>query len=217
MQRMDKWKVGAAVGAGLAIAGGGAAIAAQRLGSPSQSQAVIDDAAKRLNVAPSALSDALKKALEDRVDAAVASGDITQAEGDAIKARIEAGKFPLFFPHPGFAHFGLFDEAASYLGMTVDSLRAETMSGKTLAQIAKEKGKSIDGLVNALVDDAKAKLDQAVAAGRLTQSQEQTMLANLKQRITDLVNGVRPNGAPFLGPRRFDREAPPAFGIGPNT
>ena len=64
---MNKWKVTAAGAAVLAIAGGGVAIAAQR-SSPAdkESQAVIDDAAKRLNVTPTALSDALKKSLLDR-------------------------------------------------------------------------------------------------------------------------------------------------------
>ena len=70
--RSLKPKVIAGAVAGLAVAGGGAAIAANRLGSPKQeSQAVLNDAAKQLGVAPSALSAALKKALENRVDDAV--------------------------------------------------------------------------------------------------------------------------------------------------
>jgi hypothetical protein len=200
---MNKWKLAAAGAAGLAIAGGGAALAARELSSPSEeSQAVINDAAKRLNVTPSALTNALKKALEDRVDAAVAAGRITQAEGAAIKQRIESSDFPIFFGHRGFGfHHGFFgglDAAASYLGTTTETLRGELENGKTLAQVAQEKGKSVDGLVNALYDAAKKRLDAAVSAGRLTQSDEDEILGGLKQRITDFVNGVRP---PFSGPR----------------
>ena len=92
--------------AALAVTGGGAAIAASKLGSPKEeSQAVINDAAQQLGVQPSALSDALKKALENRVDAAVAAGTITKAQGDEMKSRIESGNFPLFFGGgggPGF-------------------------------------------------------------------------------------------------------------------
>jgi hypothetical protein len=212
---MNKWKLTAATAAGLAIAGGGAALAAKELSSPGdESQAVINDAANRLNVTPGALSDALKKALEDRVDAAVAAGRITKAEGDEIKTRIESSDVPLFFGHPGFGHhfFGELTTAASYLGVTTDTLRSELDSGKTLAQIAREKGKSVDGLVNALYDAAKQRLDAAVSAGRLTRSQEDSILADLKQHVTDLVNGVRPSGHFFRpGDRDFFRGGPPPF------
>ena len=34
----------------------------------------------------------------------------------------------------------------------------------------------------------------AVAAGKLTKDQEQSILTDLKQHITDLVNGVAPHG-----------------------
>ncbi len=204
MTTSSKWKLAAATAAGLAIAGGGAAIAAQKLSSPSnEGQAVINDAAKRLNVAPSALTDALKKAFEDRVDAAVSAGRITKAVGDELKARIEAGAFP-FFVGPGIGHRGLFGglhTAAAYLGVTAAELRTELGSGKTLAQIAQEKGKSVDGLITALVDAATKRLDAAVAAGRLTKADEQTILADLEQHVTDLVNGVRPSGRDFFRSR----------------
>lgn len=198
---MNRWKLAAAATAGLAIAGGGAALAAEKLSSPSdESQAVIDDAAQRLNVTPSALSDALKKALEDRVDAAVAAGRITKAEGDELKQRIESSNFPFFLGHPGYGEHHLFGglaAAASYLGITGAELRSELESGKTLAQVAQEKGKSVDGLVQALYDDAKQHLDAAVSAGKLTQSEENSILGDLKQHITELVNGVRPPVGPF--------------------
>jgi predicted DNA-binding protein (UPF0251 family) len=192
---MNKWKLAAAATAGLAIAGGGAALAAEKLSSSdNEGQAMIDDAAQRLNVTPSALSDALKKALEDRVDAAVAAGRITKAEGDELKQRIESSEFPLFLGHPGFGHhlFRGLDAAASYLGTTEDALRTELESGKTLAEVAQEKGKSVDGLVQALYDDAKQHLDAAVSAGKLTRSDENAILSDLKQHITNFVNGVRP-------------------------
>ena len=180
----------------LAVAGGGAAIAATQLGSPKEeSQAVIDDAAKQLGVQPSALSDALKKALANRVDAAVADGRITKAEGDRMKQRIEANEFPLFgFPHGGFGvdHMGPLHAAAQFLGLSDAELRTQLHGGKTLAQIAKDKGKSVDGLVAALIAPAKAKLDAQVAAGAITAAQEQTILSDLTERVTNLVKNVRP-------------------------
>jgi hypothetical protein len=203
MDRKLKLKVGAGVAAAAAVAGGGAALAADRFGSSNDSQAVVNDAAKQLGVTPSALSSALKKALENRVDAAVAAGQLTKAQGDELKQRIESGALPLFFGPRGGPH-GHFDElgaAASYLGLSDDQLHTQLESGKSLAQVAKDRGKSVDGLVQSMVDSATKKLDAAVTAGRLTKAQEQQILSGLKQRITDFVNGVRDRDHEF----RFDR------------
>src|ERR671938_1712935 len=111
MDGRRKRQIVAGAAAGLAVAGGGAAIAATQLGSPgAESQAVVNDAARQLGIQPSKLSDALKKALENRVDAAVAAGRLTKAQGDALKARIESGDAPLFplggHHERGFRHHG---------------------------------------------------------------------------------------------------------------
>jgi hypothetical protein len=202
--------------AGLAVAGGGAAFAATQLGSPQQeNQAVVNDAAKQLGVEPSALSAALKKALENRIDEAVAAGRLTHRQGDELKQRIESGDVPLFAgPGPGFIHhdgvFGGLEAAATYLGLTESRLRTQLESGESLADVAKAQGKTVDGLVQTLVDAAKKKLDAAVAAGRLTQSQADSVLVGLKSRVNAFVNGA----APHFGLRnRFHDGPPPAAGL----
>jgi hypothetical protein len=227
MDMNAKRKVVIGVAAGLLLVGAGGALAAGKLTSPKdERQAVIDDAAKRLGIEPAKLSDALTKALEDRVDAAVADGRITKAEGEALKARIEAGDAPLLFgrggPHHGGRGFGHhhgpgLDAAAKYLGVTEAQLRTELQNGTTLAQVAKAHGKTVDGLVNALVDEAKTHLDAAVKAGRLTQAEANEMLSDLKDRITDFVNGRFPappfgdrhgfRGGAFFGPPPAGRPA----------
>jgi hypothetical protein len=197
--------------AALAVLGGGGAIAATQLDPKAESDAVVEDAAKQLGIEPSKLSAALKKALEDRVDAAVAAGRITKAEGDELKQRIESDDFPLFggFHHGGpHGFFGGLDAAASYLGLTDAELRTQLESGKTLAQVADAHGKSVDGLIQALTDAAAKRLDAAVAAGRLTKEREQSILADLKQHITELVNGTA--RAPHFGYR-------PGFGGPPGA
>jgi hypothetical protein len=204
--------------AGLAVAGGGAALAADQLGgSPQQeSQAVVNDAAQQLGVTPGALSSALKKALENRVDAAVAAGRLTKAQGEELKQHIESGDVP-FFGAPGLGMHHMFgmlgrglDAAASYLGLTEDQLRTQLESGKTLSEVAKAQNKSVDGLVNALVADAKQHLDAAVKAGRITKSQEDSMLSDIKARTKDFVNGK----APRFGFRHFDGGPPPGDDTG---
>ena len=209
MNRNHKLVIGAAAVA--AIAGGSAAIASSGSSSPSQeSQAIVNDAAGRLGITPSKLSGALKQALLDRIDAAVAAGRLTKAQADALKQRINSNDFPIFGGgRPDFGHFGFFgklDAAAGYLGLTEAQLHSELESGKTLAEIAKDHGKSADGVVNALVEAAKQKLDAAVKAGRLTQAQADQMLNDLHSRITDLVNGkfsAPPDGNGFRRPPGF--------------
>jgi uncharacterized protein YidB (DUF937 family) len=209
MDRSLKRKVVAGTVAALAVGGAGAGIAATQLrSSPSEeSQAIVNDAAKQLGVQPEQLSNALKKAIENRIDAAVADGQISKAQGDELKQRIESNNFPLFGPLPlGFGHhFRLFhhfpglDAAASYLGLTQSQLRSRLDSGKTLAQVAKDQGKSVDGLVDALKADLKQKLDNAVSRGDITQAEEERALEGAEQRLTDLVN------VKFLRPPRPER------------
>jgi predicted DNA-binding protein (UPF0251 family) len=224
METNTKRKLMAGAAAAVVVAGGGGALAASRSNSPKEeSQAVIADAASQLGIAPSKLSDALKKALENRVDAAVTAGRLTNAEGDALKARIESGEVPLVLTGPNHAlrdHGGHgpgpgLDAAATYLGVTEAQLRTELESGKTLAQIATAHGKTVDGLVGALVDAAKKKLDAAVTNGRLTRAEADSMLTNLKSRITDLVNGRFPAPDRFRdhrGMRGFRHGPPGLFG-----
>jgi polyhydroxyalkanoate synthesis regulator phasin len=225
-----KRKVVAAGVAALAVGGTGAGIAATKMGnSPSaENKAIVDATARNLGIEPSKLTAALEKALEDRVDAAVAAGRLTKAEGDQLKQRIESGDLP-FFAGPGTGHgfgFGFghrfggphgflhgLDAAATYLGLSETQLQSQLESGKTLAEIAKAQNKSVDGLKSAMNKDAQTKLDQAVKDGRLSKSEEQRVLSDLQQRIDDLVNGklrdrfpVRPG----FGFRR-DRQGPPPF------
>jgi hypothetical protein len=225
-----KRKLVAGTVAAVAVAGAGGALAATKLASHSpseESKAIVDATAKNLGIEPSKLSAAIQKALEDRVDAAVADGRLTKEQGAELKKRIESGDFPLFAgPGRGFGfgpRFGAphafmhgLDAAAKYLGLTEAQLRTQLKSGKSLAQIAKAQDKSVDGLKDALVADAKDKLDAAVKAGRLSSAQEQQILKDLQQRIDDLVNGKlqfrlrehRGFGFDHRG-RGFDRQGPP--------
>jgi uncharacterized protein YidB (DUF937 family) len=214
-----KRKIVVTAAAGLAVVGAGGAIAATKLNSPrEESQAVLNDAAKQLGVQPSELSAALKKALSNRVDQAVKDGRLSKAEGDALKARINSGQFPLLgvprgpgFGHSGRGHFGFGHEhflstAAGYLGLTEAQLRTQMNNGKSLAQIAKDRDKSVGGLVDKLVAGKKERIEAAVKAGRLTRAEANEIEADLKQQVTDFVN----NGKMEFHFRRF-RDGGPGF------
>ena len=220
MALRSKRTVAAGAAALLAIAGGGAAIAATNGSSPQQeSKAIVRDAAAQLGVSSADLTAALKQALKNRVDAAVAAGRLTQAQGAKIKKRIDEGDVPLVGiggpGGPGFRHHGPppgLDAAASYLGVTDAQLRSSLSSGKTLADIAKANGKSVDGLISAMVAKTKAPIAADVAAGRLTEAQQTQILSDLQQRITDLVNGKMP--APPSGSRIAPGGPPASFQTG---
>jgi uncharacterized protein YidB (DUF937 family) len=230
---------GAAAGALLVGLGAAGAIAASHVLSPSdESKAVIDDAAAQLGVKPAELSEALKQALKNRVDEAVDAGKLTKEQGKELKERIDSDGYPLLFGglfgsggpgfglHRGFGFhhhgfgprggFGFLDTAASYLGVSEADLRG-ALEDQTLAEIAKEKGKSVDGLVKAIVAAQEKKIDQAVADGRITKAQATELEARLSDRVEALVNGELHRGD---GPSRhgffpgsgFPRGPPPAFG-----
>jgi hypothetical protein len=210
MKRNHKIAIGAALA--LAAVAVGGAVGATKLTPRQESQAIINDAANQLGVQPSELSSALKQALKNRVDEAVADGRLTREEGQRMKERIDADDVPLLGPGlrrhhgPGPFHAKL-ETAAEYLGLTQAQLREALSDGKTLAQVARSRDKSVDGLVDSLVEGAEQKLEDDVQAGRLTEAEKREMLSGLKQRITQMVNGRFP-----VGPhRRHHRNEPGAF------
>src|SRR6478672_6742777 len=125
------------------------------------------------------LEDAIYKDVEAHLDQAVANGRLTGAQEQAMLAQLKAHLDDIVNhsgPRAGVraSHFGA--AVASYLGLTRAELRAQLRSGKSLAQIATAHGKTVAGLKAAILTGAKARLDRAVTAGKLTSAQEQTLL-----------------------------------------
>jgi polyhydroxyalkanoate synthesis regulator phasin len=220
MQRFRTRKALAIAIAALAVIGGGGAAIAASGDSSSPGRSFFDAVAKHLGISSQKLEDATKAAAIDQVDAALAEGKITEEEADALKERIQSGDFPPFFGSgplfgpkfgPGFDFHGgppfLFGEklsaAADYLGLTEAELRTKLNSGQTLAQIAKTQGKSVEGLKQAILADAKEKLDQLVEDGELTQAEADAMYERLQSHIDDLVQHAQ------LRFRFRDRMGPP--------
>jgi hypothetical protein len=203
--------IGAAVA--LAAAGGGVAYGAAAGNDPQT--AVLRDAAQRLNVSPDELRSALEGAFGDQLDEAVKDGKLTQRQADDIKQRIRQHGLPLGpmggpggphgpFGGPGGPFGAGLDAAAGYLGLTRAELGRRLMNGRSLADVAKAQGKSVDGLEQALVDAAKSDLDRAVADGRLTAGQRDELLKRLREHVDEIVAGRGP------GPRgRHDWHAGP--------
>jgi Arc/MetJ-type ribon-helix-helix transcriptional regulator len=192
--------------AALAVIGGGGAAIAASGGSSSTGQSFLDSVARHLGISSQRLEDATRAAAIDQVDAALEEGKITKAEADELKARIESGEVPpllgpgLLFGHRlgpeghGFRHgppvfFGEnLSAAADYLGLTEAQLRAKLNTGQTLAQIAKAQDKSVDGLKQAILAEARRKLDQLVEDDELTRAEADAMYERLESHVDDLVD-----------------------------
>jgi hypothetical protein len=220
----QKAAIGAA-GVALLAGAGGAYAATRSTATPgpakhraqitAQRNAFLDDVATRLGTTRDKLEAALKGAAVDRIDAAVAAGKLTKAQGDKIKQRIQAGNGPFLglgpafqVVRPGHRGFGFgfrlgfgpgrsLDAAAHYLGLTDKQLRTQLRSGKTLAQLAKSKGKSLSGLESAIRGAVKTRLDKMVANKRITAAQRDQFLKQFDQTLPNLVNGSLPAGPQF--------------------
>jgi polyhydroxyalkanoate synthesis regulator phasin len=189
--------------AALAVSGGGGAAIAASQGSSASPEAFFDSLAEHLGISTEELEDAAKAAATDQVDAALEEGRITQEEAERLKERIQQGDAPLFFgpplfggPHHGGALAMKLEAAAEYLGLTNAELRERLEDGESLAEIARAEDKSVDGLKQALLDDATTRLDQAVEDGELTRERANEMLERLRERIDDFVE------RDFEGPRQ---------------
>lgn len=217
-----KLAVGAA---GLAVLAGSGGAYAAAAGTPqaapkpadraAEQKAFLDDVAKRLNVTREQLDAAVKGAAEARIDAAVAAGKLTKEQGEAAKKRLANGLPALGAPGvlggkpgrgpagPGFGHRGFgfgFEGAADYLGLSEAQLREQLQDGKSLADVAKAQNKDVAGLKAALKAKATARLDEAVKDGHLTEAQKTKILAEIDDRLDDVINGTppkRPDGPKF--------------------
>jgi hypothetical protein len=216
MHLTRRTRIAVAVATVALVGGGGAAIAATRA-ADDRGKAVLDDAAKRLGVTPQKLSDALTGAKVDQLAADVKAGRLTQAQADAIEQRLRAAPDGAGLGGPGFGgrgdhggRHGLgrgfgpggagLDAAATYLGVTPEALRTAREAGKSLAAVAKEKGKSEAGLIAAIKGAVTKDLDAAVKAGRLTQAQRDAMASGLDARVKADVEDTDEDGPGHHGP-----------------
>ena len=116
--------------------------------------------------------------LKARLQTLVDDGTLTSSQLDAVAAALEAAR-PMGGGHEGRGHGGARGEkrqemltaAADAIGITADELKTAIEGGQTIAQVAEANGQSVQSVIDALVAQA---------------------TTDLTQRITDMVNGVKP-------------------------
>jgi hypothetical protein len=139
----------------------------------------------------SGLVDAIVAAEQKVLDADKAAGWLTDDQETALLARMKDAIAELVSsgpPVPKVAQPGLLQSAADYLAISVGDLQSDLRSGKSLADEAAAKGKTVDGLVQALLAPVKSELDSRVKAGDITQAQEDAILDKMKTALTNLAN-----------------------------
>lgn len=178
---------------------------------------VRDLIASKLGVARADLDTAEKEAQEEVLDQAVQDGVITQEQADRMLSHLEDGFWGLGrMGHPGGRMGGWKDNwpgspfmgcnlewLAEQFGMTVDELKAELEAGKTITELAEEKGVDLQA---AQIEVMKERIQQAVEDGTLTQEQADWLLQGLEQ-------GFMPGGRGFdFGGRGRHFDGFPGFG-----
>jgi hypothetical protein len=170
---------------------------------PNRAQQFLNRLANTLGITTDKLQQGLKTTADQSIDNAVANGKITQAQADNAKAKVDAGNglsaFTRFFGSRARNNAALrgasWQDIAKALNTTPQDLKTQIQSGKTLKEIITSQNKSVDDVVNAVVAQVKVQLDPAVSNGKITQTREDTVLSNLKTRLTNLIN----NGGPTFG------------------
>lgn len=153
---------------------------------------------------------AVEQAQGQVLDEAVAEGWLTQDQADRMREHM--GRAPGIGPRGmidrglgghgrGMGRWGtnLVSVAADVLGMTQDDLLAELQGGKSIADVANERGVDPQAIADAYLAQFSVDLNQAVEEGRITQKQADWMLEQAETQVTDQLDST---WAAF-GPRGF--------------
>lgn len=157
---------------------------------------------------PGKSADGLKAAIladaKSHLDAAVAAGKLTAEKAQAAYSKLQSKVDEIVNKtgKPGgsggkgagkAAQRGVMKSAAAYLGLTPQELKEKVKAGQSLAQIAAATpGKSVDGLKQAIVADAKTVIDKLVAEGKISAERGQQYLAQIQSSIDQIVNRTGP-------------------------
>jgi len=173
----------------------------------------VADVAKAKNIDLATVKAALVAEAKAHVDAEVAAGKHTAAEGATelaeITSRIDTmlttAGLPAHGPEgmggkggPGEMRGGpgrfMTDALAKVLKVTTQELHTQLSSGKSLADVAKTQNVSLADVKAVLTSDFSAHLAEEVTSGEHTQAEADAKLAEFKTNLDTMVNRVGPAG-----------------------
>lgn len=142
--------------------------------------------------------------LDEALGELVAEGTITQQQADAVRDRLEA-KVEAHRAEggigrgPGHRPFGLVKEAlepvAATLGLSAEELTSALRDGTTLNELAAQQGVDPGVVRQQVIDQATARIDQAVAEGKLDAARAD----EAKARLPEMVDRFMEEGARHPG------------------
>ena len=168
----------------------------------------VSDVAKAKNIDLATVKAALLAEAKAHIDAEVAAGKHTAAEGAAklaemtsrIDTMLTTAGLPARGPHgkggPEGKGGGKFMSAtlATTLKLTQEELKTQLHSGKSIADVAKAQSVDIADVKTVLTSDFTAHLAEEVTSGKHTQAEADAKLAEFKTNLDTMVNRVGPAG-----------------------
>ncbi|MGA7669769.1 MAG: hypothetical protein WBW04_05065 [Nitrolancea sp.] len=184
----------------------------------SRAQTFLDRLASNLGISTDKLQQGLKDTANQYVDQAEQSGKISSDQANAAKQRIAnsngLGPFTRFFRKRDqmvdHLQMASWQDIASTLNMTPQDLRGQIESGQTLKQIIESKNMTVDQVVSSVVSQVQTHLDAKVTAGTITSDQETTILNNLRNRLTTMINNGGPTFNQHTNPNATPASVPSA-------
>lgn len=139
------------------------------------------------------LEEALKKAGQDALDEAVNRGILTPDRAERLKQAPQrwlgkswrcldrGGSGPGSQTGPAY----ILNSVASALGLSPEELREALKGGRSLAELAEEKGISVEELKQRIIQQAETLLNSAVAEGKITAERASEILEKLRSIDVD--------------------------------
>lgn len=153
--------------------------------------------------------------MTDALDQLVTDGVIDQGQADAVAEALQearpgpppwaggphgGGRGPGGPGHHGMMGRGL-DTVAEAIGVDEQVVVDGLAAGQSLAEIAAANGSSAQAVIDALMAEANAHIDDEVAEGDMDAAEAEQHRAEVTERITAMVNGELPEGmGPGMGP-----------------
>jgi len=166
----------------------------------------VSDVAKAKNIDIATVKAALLAEAKAHIDAEVAAGKHTAAEGAAelakITSRIDTMLTTAGLPARGPRGVGgkggpgrfMTATLATTLKLTQEELKIQLHSGKSLADVAQAQNVDIADVKTALTSDFSAHLAEEVTSGKHTQAEADAKLAEFTTNLDTMVNRVGPAG-----------------------
>ncbi|BAL80149.1 hypothetical protein [Caldisericum exile] len=110
---------------------------------------------------------------------------VSAATGNGTASRAGFGKGQGVAIGQRFENFE--SDIATYLGISVETLQSERISGKSLATIAVEHGKTEEELIQFIVSKKTTYLNDLLSQGKITQTQYDNAVKTLTERTKTMV------------------------------